>query len=292
MPLKRGSTGVGFCLKRGVKTTVTYSKRENNLAIFINNKKVSDAAVSQIVVNHFINIATKKYPNLDLQDFFSHLTIKHKIFLPLSSGFGTSAAGALSLAFALNKMLCLNLPKVELAQITHLCELEAKTGLGTVAGTAKGGMEYRESSGAPGVASILDINYPKKLKAHIFYYGSFPTPLALSDKALKEQIKKAGNKAIDIFKSNPNWQEAQKLSTIFTKESGLLPSSLTSLFDFLETSQLYPAMLLFGNGLYFLYQPKEQKKIKKAVKRIRKMNYNVVKEFDLYLDPKGARYEF
>ena len=289
--LQRGSMGVGFTLNRGVTTTIRYKKKQKNLTLRINREKIFDAKVSMLVINNFLQLISQKYPSKNIEDIFSHLQIDHKIFLPLSSGFGTSAAGALSLAFAFNKMFGLGLNDIKLAHIAHCCEIEAQTGLGTIAGTYSGGMEHRVTSGAPGIAIINPILYPSTLRVHIFYFGAFPTPTALANGKNKNQIKEIGNVIIKKFETKKTWKSAQQLATLFTKESGLLPDQLKSLFNYLESYNLYPAMLLFGNGLYFLYHSYDAKKIKKIVKRIKKMNYNVKKEFDLQIDSKGARYE-
>ena len=59
-PLLNGSLGAGFCINKGVKTTVNIeNSNKNNYSILINGKIVNDVEVSRYVVNEYIPLMNK-----------------------------------------------------------------------------------------------------------------------------------------------------------------------------------------------------------------------------------------
>lgn len=288
--LLKGSLGAGFCISKGTTTTIFLDKKIKSTEFYINGEKKNDCIVSIKIIDIWISILKER--NIDFS-FISHLKICHKIEMPLESGFGTSASGALSLLFALNKMSNTNFSCSQLAMLAHKAEILSKSGLGTVAGCYLGGFEYRASAGAPLCANIFKVQYPTNLKVAIFYFGKINTPLALSDKTTKENITQNGQIAITQFNSCPTFENLVDLSHLFSKNSMLLTDKLQELFIELTNLNLKPAMLFFGKGLYFFYQSKYEKKIKKSIKNISILKYSKeVKRFFLSIDKKGARYGF
>src|SRR3989449_11189155 len=73
--------------------------------------------------------------------------------LPVSQGFGVSAAAALSTALALDDALGAKIPRDELVAIAHETEVECGTGLGDVVPASMGGMDLRLEPRAPGHAA-------------------------------------------------------------------------------------------------------------------------------------------
>ena len=90
--LKKGSTGAGFCLSRGVRTTLTESK-----ATWIKiGDDICEAPVSRKVLEVFSRRAGKSLPPLN---------IHHEIDIPLGSGFGSWGKPTDDLKFASNPEL-------------------------------------------------------------------------------------------------------------------------------------------------------------------------------------------
>ncbi|MGZ5550039.1 MAG: pantoate kinase, partial [Nitrososphaeraceae archaeon] len=143
-----GSKGAGFSFKKGVTTSVELYKSKNNwYQIYINNSLTNNAEVSKWVVQYY----------LDKFDFTYYIKINHSIDIPIGYGLGTSGAAALSLSYALNNALNINLSKEYAAQIAHIAEIECNTGLGTVISEFYGGLEIRTSFGAPGIGKLTKI---------------------------------------------------------------------------------------------------------------------------------------
>lgn len=290
-PLYRGSRGGGFCLGKGVTTTVSLHQNLQKSEIYLNDTKTDEASLSLATLAYFQKALNEKGM---LYSLFEKLEIRHQIDVPQGSGFGTSGAGALSLAFALNQLFERPFSPLQLAQIAHLSELEAKTGLGTIAGEALGGMEIREKEGAPGFGKTRSLSIPSNLRCHLFYLGKISTEKSLQDPYIRQKIIQAGNKAMENHETITHWKEMSERASRFTIESQMLTPELEAIYHPLAQKGLHPAMLMFGQGIHILYEKSDQKNIEKAVKTIRNLDYNFLKlkELDLPIDLKGARYEF
>ena len=113
--------------------------RHTRIVAEFNGDKLSSKAVSSEVARRY----------LELDGGSWQTEISHVSGVPSGLGYGTSGAGALSLSLALNEAMGLSLSMPEAAQIAHMCEVECKTGLGTVASVFSGGLTVRTAPGAP-----------------------------------------------------------------------------------------------------------------------------------------------
>lgn len=290
-PLYCGSKGGGFCLAKGVTSSVSRNRHLEKSEIYINQEKSEEAKVSLATLFFFEKKLKEQGKSFDL---LKTLTVHHQIEVPQGSGFGTSGAGALSLAFALNQLFDYPFNSLQLAQIAHLAEIKEKTGLGTIAGEALGGMEIREKEGAPGFGIIQSLPIPSDLRCHLFYIGTISTKKSLQDPLMRMKIIQAGNKAMEGHQKITHWREMAQRASLFTLETQILTPDLEAIYYPLAKMDLNPAMLMFGQGIHILYEESERKKIEKAVKTIQNLDYNFPKlqELDLPIDLKGARYEF
>src|SRR5665647_725711 len=141
-----GAIGGGFGLEKGVLTTVTAEDAsENSIAVFINSKLAKEAKTTRHVVETLLSETTAKY----------NITIEHQIEVPIGTGFGTSAGGALTAGLALKDALDLPLTYNQIGKIAHVSEIQCRTGLGTVSSlTFSGGCVLVVEPGAPGVCQI------------------------------------------------------------------------------------------------------------------------------------------
>src|SRR5437660_12917028 len=74
--------------------------------------------------------------------------------LPVSQGFGVSAAAALSTALAMNDALGLGVSRQELVPLAHETEVECGTGLGDGVPASSGGMDVRWTPGTTGHGEV------------------------------------------------------------------------------------------------------------------------------------------
>lgn len=283
--LAKGSRGAGFCLSAGVKTLVQEGKEESS--IFINGQSPDNPRVTLQLLKIFRE--DQIHQKIDFKKL-DNIEIYHEITMPEGSGFGTSGAGALSLAHALNDYFSLEMAPLKLAQLAHRAEIRAKTGLGTIAGEFLGGVEVRESAGAPGIGTIRPIPFPESLRCHILYQGKILTHEALSDPKIRKTVIEAGNRALLHPKTILSWEEMMKRAHQFTKECQLLPPPLANLFLALKENGIDGAMLMFGKGIHFLYLQEDKEIIKKTLNKIRNLGYTTdCTEYDFSIDPTGGR---
>lgn len=180
-PLLKGSRGAGISLSKGVFTRVRLNPG-SGVVIRINGKR-SRASVSRAVLRRF---ARKGFA------WSGKLEVDHKVQVPMGSGFGTSGAGALSLALAMNSLLGNKLTKTEAAQMAHLAELECRTGFGTVIGEFVGGFEARTKAGAPGIGKVAKLPLPKNTEIVCLWFGPVSKPAALSSHDFRKAVNMAG----------------------------------------------------------------------------------------------------
>ena len=120
---KVGARGGGFGLQKGVLTQVTVEEaKSSGLTVIINGKRAPEAKTTKMVIETLLNTLQKSYV----------VIVNHKIDVPIGTGFGTSAGGALTAGLALKEALDLPLTYNQIGKIAHVAEIQCRTGLGTV----------------------------------------------------------------------------------------------------------------------------------------------------------------
>ena len=202
-PLRTGSRGVGICLSKGVKTEVMEGEK---LKIIVNHKEVHGK------LQEFI---AKKY------DFKG--TIKSQVNLPISQGFGISAAISLSTSLALAQWG--GYTYLEAAKIAHEAEVAMGTGLGDVATQLEGGFTIRLKPGIQPYGVIDRI--PFKDKIRIVVFGEpLKTSNILSNEFYRKKIKKWGSVAMEEFLRKESPRDAIKIARKFAFKLNLMSDSL------------------------------------------------------------------
>src|SRR3989442_6776583 len=104
-----GSSGTGICVEQGVTTHVRLNPSSHRKdSILLNGKPLARPVVSRVVLRKF----REKVGTFSAK-------VAHSTELPVGCGYGTSGAGALSLALAINESLGQPLKKLEAAQVAH-----------------------------------------------------------------------------------------------------------------------------------------------------------------------------
>lgn len=240
--LHKGSRGAGLSISRGVVTTAKVTS-DPTFRIFFDGKKspVTEAAVTTQVVELLL-------PEKDRLN----LRIEHTFQVPLSSGYGASAAGAIGTAYALNDLLELGLSELELFQIAHKAEILTKSGLGDVIGLYQGGFEIRLREGAPGFGETTSFNNSNGWKLATVHLGSLPTPEVLSNQHKRKTVNKAGREVISELISSPSFSNFVKQSVIFTTKANLWSQKLRDCIRSLPKSVIGTQIML-GEAFFIFY---------------------------------------
>ncbi|MFX1511344.1 MAG: pantoate kinase [Promethearchaeota archaeon] len=246
-PLEKGSRGAGFCINKGVYTEAQFVDSDHSLIDFDGvTKKPEEALITATIIDKFVELGGIR-----------GIQISHTFEIPMSAGFGASAAGALGTAFALNELFELELPIIKLFQIAHIAEVQNRSGLGDIIALFQGGLELRIKAGAPGIGKTLSLQNENDLQIATVHLGSISTSSVLSNPFYRKLINQAGQKYIDTLKLTPSFTKFGELSERFTKSAGLLSSKLEQLFVKIS-KPLLKGQIMLGEGIFVLFSEEKQ----------------------------------
>ena len=149
--------------------------------------------------------------------------------MPIGAGYGTSAAGALSTALAINEALELGMTFDELGFYAHVAEIRCKTGLGTVGPQMVGGCIIQREGGPPGLCKIDQIPINRSYRIVSGYIGPISTSMVLSSAALYKIIGSEGRKTMQTILSNPTLGNFLTKSEEFASNIGLMTAKIRQL---------------------------------------------------------------
>jgi pantoate kinase len=251
-PLRVGSTGVGVALSTGLTTRVSIQRtRHPNVVARFNGRRLPVQAVS----NH----VARKY--LELDDGSWQVKISHECRFQFGRGYGTSGAGALSLSLALNDAMGLSFSMSEAAQIAHLCEVETKTGLGTVASVFSGGLTVRTRPGTPEIGHVRKLSLPSSLRIVSGSFGPISTRRVLSSHSLKKTINTCGRALIEKFLRDASYLNFMITSQKFSDCVGLISSRLRRVMNALNSSGFTCSMMMLGESLFCLVSHEDSTRV-------------------------------
>jgi len=243
-----GSMGAGFSIKEGVTTRVrtdTRNNQESNFRIITNGYQSDKTDVSEYVLNEFLKLGEFSNKFID---------IEHNISIPVGYGLGSSSAVALSLSFALDKVLGTKLDKTRIGQIAHNAEVNCKTGLGDVLASYHGGFEIRVKPGAPGIGSVEKIDTDRISIIMICF-----SPIS-TNKFIKErlsQINGLGGKMVKKLLESKNYEHFQDMSVEFAKYVDVMTPRMEILVKELSENNIKCGIALFGETIFSMI-PKEK----------------------------------
>ena len=250
-----------MALETGVTTRVNLSRTNHpGIIATFNGQRLKDGAVS-------INVA-RRYFELDGRSWRAE--ISHHCGVQSGRGYGTSGAGALSLSLALNDSLGLSLSGSEAAQIAHLCEIECRTGLGTVASVFFGGLTVRAVPGAPEIGKVRRLSLPSSMMIVSASFGPISTRRVLANLDLKKTINSCGRGLIEKFLRNGSYSNFMTQSRTFSTCVGLMSLRLRRVMNALDSSGFSCSMMMLGESLFCLV-PSEDVAGSEAIFRVHEL---------------------
>ncbi len=229
-PLHSGSMGAGVCLEDGAVTSV-HPAQETTIKI---NGAVSEAATTLSA----IKLLTKKPVLVDT-----------RLGIPVSAGFGASAAGAMSAALAVNEELSLDLTFNDLANAAHVADVKNRTGLGDVAGMTCGGIDIRKHAGIPPVGRIDKIPCRNEIISWVSF-GEISTRSVLSDGIKKKSINKAGRLGLKELIKKPTLDNFFHQSCKFAKQIDLMSPKVRDAIEAVEASGGLVSQAMLGETVF------------------------------------------
>lgn len=258
-PHIKGSVGAGLVLNKGIHSTVTPHEEKGETAVYLNGVQQSDFSDDSTnavltVISELSALAQKKY-NTPF-----HFEIKESSSLPVGSGFGLSAAGALSTAFAANSALRLGLSKNELVEIAHYAEVINGSGLGDVAGEAAGGLAVRDVPGGSLHGKFYSVplsGSDLQKKIYCLVLGELSTKAVITNDDSARKINEAGASALKKFLKKPDLDSFMNESLSFTKNIGLLSPEAEKVIDSIDKADGTAAQAMLGNTVFAIPSGRE-----------------------------------
>ena len=276
-PLKKGSWGAGVSLARGVTTRVnTRNSSRNSFKIRINGETTKSAKVSERVINAFRSHAKKK----------SRIIVDHDVKIPIGSGFGSSGAGAVGLALALNEALSCDFSHIEAVQVAHIAEVECKTGLGTVIAEASGGLEIRTKPGGPGVGEVKKIPVENDYAVVCLSFGPISTGEVLTSEKFRQRINEFGGELLGRLIAEPKPHVFMGLSREFAEHVGLISPRIRRILTETDSRGLTCSMAMLGETVFTLVERDNLEELLPIFHRHASSEHNIIIS---EIDFQGAR---
>lgn len=230
-PRRKGSTGCGIVLDGGIDTIVTAGVEDTE--VFLDGDPVKAETTCSLIEQ--------------LVDFSVH--VKCTSSIPIGCGFGASAAGSLSTAYALNDAFSLGLTSNQLVEAVHIAEVSNGSGMGDVEGQYFGGVPIRRTPGCPPYG-VLDRVPSPSFEVHCIVLGEVPTDSVLNDDGLMGDINSAGRSALRSLLSRPTVANFMELSKQFTVKCGLASDRVMDAIEAVDAAGGMASQAMLGETVF------------------------------------------
>lgn len=241
--LRTGSRGAGMCITLGARSHVDCVEGEGRIEVTINGSRerapVTVQAIASILQGRRLDV---------------RVSTQHD--LPVSQGFGMSAAGAISATLALAEVLDLSME--EALRASHEAEILHRSGLGDVAALSRGGIVFRRREGLPPFGRVDRIAHEVELVIGVVG-PPIITSSVLGEEGLRRRINRVGAECVSCFESSPTLATLFRLSREFVCRTGLMSQEVK---DALGAIDAYgPAsMVMLGNSIFATGDLEEQER--------------------------------
>lgn len=218
-PLRIGARGAGFAMNAGVRTRVRLVEGAG-VRVSINGR-LEEARTTVNAVRIAANAL----------GYAGGVEVEHEIGVPIGSGFGTSASGALGAALALSLALNRPLSLVSAVRVAHEADVVSGTGLGTAEGLLAGGIGVVIEPGAPWFGSIDKIPFSEDLVVVSVHFGGIEKSTVLSSQEALARVNEAGRRGVERVRANPTVKSLLREARVFAEESGIGDPGLLRMAD-------------------------------------------------------------
>lgn len=208
-----GARGGGFILSKGVFTRARAKPNDAVMVhVTINGVPAPEARVTREVCSMLLDRVDTRYA----------IIIDHRIEVPIGSGFGTSAAGAVSTGLALSKAIGLHLTLNQIGQLAHVAEIRCATGLGTVSGVLRGGAILIIEAGAPGFDYVDWLPLDPSYRIVAASFAPIPKGDILFSRSILSVVNEEAEKVMREIQQDPDPTLFLKLCYHFAQKAGFM----------------------------------------------------------------------
>lgn len=272
-----GARGGGFGIHRGTTTEVSVSNAAaNSIRVLINGNEMPQAETTRLVAQSLLHQVERAH----------RVIISHKVDVPIGAGFGSSAAGALTTALALSRLLDLDLTYNQLGKLAHVAEVRCKTGLGTVGPLMLGGCVITLEPGAPGIARLDRIPMRTDYVVVAGVFGPTLTKEVLSNCEKRRQVNKYGRKTLENILSHPSLENFLDCCLDFAEKTGFMTERLRNLVKLAERAgAVGSAQNMVGEAVHAVTTSENARDLVQAFKHALPQQKIIVSKVDM----QGAR---
>lgn len=230
-PATTGSIGAGIVISEGVTAKV---RPAETASIIVRMQPGNGAPVEISRSSPPLTSA------LDVLD--ATVSVETLCRLPISAGFGLSAAALLATLTATDRLLDLGLTADEIAELAHETEVKFRTGLGDVAACQGGGRVMRTGAGIHGtIIRSFDLDEP----LYAVCFGPIHTPDVLGSPQQMTRVAAA-------FPARQPKTAAEFFACCreFSQKSGLETASVRKVLDGCDRNHVPAAMTMLGDGVF------------------------------------------
>ncbi len=276
---KMGARGGGFGLQKGILTKVTAQETEKtSVEISINSKPALAAKTTRLAVETLLAKTEQEYA----------ISVEHHVDVPIGTGFGTSAGGALTACLALKEALALPLTYNQIGKIAHVAEIKCQTGLGTVSSlTSTGGCVLVVEPGAPGICQLDRIPItPDYLIVAGVFQSTMLSKTILSDPQKKKIINRYGKKTLQAILHEPSLENFLERCWEFSEKSGFATPNIRHLVKLAKKAgAVGAAQNMIGEAVHALVLEENVGQVAEAFKQVLPSEQVIVSKIEL----QGAR---
>jgi Predicted archaeal kinase (sugar kinase superfamily) len=230
-PATTGSIGAGIVISEGVTAAVRPAKTTSVIV----RMQAADGAPVEV---------SRSSPPLAsaLDRLGATVSVETLCRLPISAGFGLSAAALLSTLTATDRLMGLGLSADGIAEIAHETEVKFKTGLGDVAACQGGGRVVRTG---PGIHGAIHRSFDLAGPLSAVCFGPIHTPAVLGSPEQMAQVAAA-------FPARQPETVAEFFACCrdFSKKSGLETASVKDVLAACDQKNIPAAMTMLGDGVF------------------------------------------
>jgi pantoate kinase len=226
-----GSTGAGIVISEGV-------------TVLVQRAPVTQVEITRVDHRGSVIERVKGSPPIEylMDNLGVTALVSTKCHLPISAGFGLSAAALTASALAANQLFTLGMTPSACSWYAHEAEIIHKTGLGDIAACQGGGIDCRKGPGIDAEIIRLPGPYPRLFAA---IFGPLPSPGILGSPEAMDKVTSAfpGTCPGSI-------EELLDLSRVFSEKSGLITPDVRVALDRCDTAGVPASMTMLGNGIF------------------------------------------
>ncbi|MDD1701427.1 MAG: GHMP kinase [Methanoregula sp.] len=230
-PTTTGSIGAGIVISEGVTAIV---KPAASTSVVVRRL---DPGAERFVIS-------RESPPLAfaLERLGASVRVETTCRLPISAGFGLSAAALLATLTATDRLLDLGMQPGEIAEVAHETEVLFRTGLGDVAACQKGGRVVRNG---PGIQGEIIRTFDLKEPVYTISFGPIPTPAVLGSPEQMAQVAAAFPK-----RQPENGRDFFTLAREFSDKSGLETPRVKQVLSACDEHRIPAGMTMLGEGVF------------------------------------------